>query len=86
MKRAENHLQFSVAEFLDIKSEDGMKECIKELAGVTASIDQYDDDFVSVIIVDTFGEWDKLFQERNSLELAVNYANEILKNEVDYSF
>ena len=87
MKRAENHLQFSVSEFLNIQqSEDGTRESVKELAGVSAAIDQYDENMVAVYIADTFGEWDELFQGSDSLKEAVSYANEILKNEVDYSF
>ena len=87
MKRTENHLQFSVSEFLNIKqSEDGRRECVKELAGVAAAIDQYDENMVAVYIADTFGEWDELFQGSDSQKQAISYANEILKNEVDYSF
>lgn len=87
MKRAENHLQFSVSEFLNIQqSEDGTRESVKELAGVAAAIDQYDENMVAVYIADTFGKWDELFQGSDSLKEAVGYANEILKNEVDYSF
>lgn len=87
MKKTELYLQFSVSEFLTIQqSEDGTRECIKELAGVAASIDLYDQDMVAVYIADTFDEWDELFQGSDSLKEAVSYANEILKNEVDYSF
>lgn len=87
MKRAENHLQFSVSEFLNMQqSKDGTRESVKELAGVAAAIDQYDEDMVAVYIADTFGEWDELFQGSDSLKQAISYANEILKNEADYSF
>lgn len=87
MNIAENHLQFSVTEFLTIQqSEERTIELQKELSGVVALIEQYDEEMIAVFIEDPFGLWNKLFQGKKALDLAVSYANEILKNEVDYSF